>query len=779
LTAFVEDILRGRPHLAFPCDVPWRSSITQLNHLIGLLAAQGVDMRLDYLYERRSPNRLSLEHPARNGDGDAKPSGHLTLALDLPTMRLSPERIRSLAAQSPVPVDGLRFAPASQEGQRPTGAAPALGTLTPFAEPLGRFAFGPAGLDKDGALSLQPDVTRQVMLEHLHTMGRFLAVEQQIMEEFLDGSGDVLPQETGETPPVAAAPFFPFIGTIVSLIPGQEAVIRRRIDLDQDLFLQDHRFGGRGSDTDQSLEPLSVMPFTMCMEIMAEAAALLMPGKVLTAMRQIEVRQWIEADTPIALEITARRTSGEEVNVQIKNLGNAPESEAPAGVPTAEGTAIFGDAYPQPPPIVPLSLTAERPCRYTAKQMYEERLMFHGPRFQGVATLEGLGRNGIVGQLQVLPQTDLFKSTTAPDLLTDPVLLDAAAQPIGPWAVEHLDAGYVLLPFRLSALEIYGPHPRVSERMRFEVEIQTVTPQHVGATINLFDADGRIRVRLVDWEDWRFFMPRALYDYLRFPKRYLLSSPWDVPISRLPRPETFICQRLDPTPEHTRSVTMRTVAHTLLSRAERLQWPEAKGAGNRRAEWLFGRAAAKDAVRRLLRERDDINAPPADIEIDHDQDGRPFVRLLGLGASATAPSISIAHSDGFAVAIAGHCSEGERLGIDIERIRAREGPFQEIAFHADELTLLDAFAGSARDEWVTRLWCAKEATAKALGKGLLEGPRSLTVRKVDATTGTLEVVLGDRLAREFPELAGVPLVVYTAREEDWAVASTVCEKRSP
>ena len=224
---------------------------------------------------------------------------------------------------------------------------------------------------------------------------------------------------------------------------------------------------------------------------------------------------------------------------------------------------------------------------------------------------------------------------------------------------------------------------------------------------------------------------------------------------------------------------MRTVAHTLLSRVERLQWPEAKGAGNRRAEWLFGRAAAKDAVRRLLRERDDINASPADIEIDHDQDGRPFVRLLGLGASATAPSISIAHSDGFAVAIAGHCAEGERLGIDIERIRAREGPFQEIAFHADELTLLDAFAGSTRDEWVTRLWCAKEATAKALGKGLLEGPRSLTVRKVDATTGTLEVVLGDRLAREFPELAGVPLLVYTAREEDWAVASTVCEKRSP
>jgi phosphopantetheine--protein transferase-like protein len=143
------------------------------------------------------------------------------------------------------------------------------------------------------------------------------------------------------------------------------------------------------------------------------------------------------------------------------------------------------------------------------------------------------------------------------------------------------------------------------------------------------------------------------------------------------------------------------------------------------------------------------------------------------------PSISIAHSDGLAVAVAGYCSEDQRLGIDIERIRPRRESFQRIAFNDYELTLLASLADSARDEWVTRLWCAKEALAKALGKGLVEGPRSLTALRVDVPTENVELVLGKGLARDFPGLAGIPLVVHTAREEDVVVAVTVCERSEP
>ena len=53
LTAFVDDILRSEPHLAINSNVPRRSGISQLNHLVGLLAAQRVEINLDYLYARR------------------------------------------------------------------------------------------------------------------------------------------------------------------------------------------------------------------------------------------------------------------------------------------------------------------------------------------------------------------------------------------------------------------------------------------------------------------------------------------------------------------------------------------------------------------------------------------------------------------------------------------------------------------------------------------------------------------------------------------------------
>ena len=53
LSAFVEDILRGRPFCAVPANVQRRSGTTQLNHLAGLLTIHGVDLDLEALHRRR------------------------------------------------------------------------------------------------------------------------------------------------------------------------------------------------------------------------------------------------------------------------------------------------------------------------------------------------------------------------------------------------------------------------------------------------------------------------------------------------------------------------------------------------------------------------------------------------------------------------------------------------------------------------------------------------------------------------------------------------------
>ena len=733
LTACVADILRGRAHLAMACDGRQHAGITQLHHLIGALAAQGVSMGLDHLYKIRGLRRLPLDTPPAAAAATTQRSS-VPLSLDLPSVRLSPERVRA------------------RSGRRPTGTIP----------------------DHTRGST---DSISHVMQDHLRTMERFLAVQQEVMATFMGGAGPVPARGPSEALPATSGPSLPFIGKVTSLTPGQEIVIVRRIDPEEDIFLRDHTFGFEVSDFDEGLKPLPIMPFTMCMEIMAEAAASVMPGKVLTGMREVLVRQWIAVSAPMTLEIAARRgTSGDLVEVKIRNLGRAAAAEGPGEDPLAEATAIFADAYPAPPPIALIALASVRLCRHTAAQMYEERLMFHGPRFQKVASLERSGDNGIVGHLQVSPPTDLFRSLPIPPLVIDPVLLDAAGQMLGYWAAERLESGYTVLPVRLVALEIFKASRWELEQVRCEVEVQQVTSRQVRATMNLFSPDGQLRLRLVGWEDVRSFWPREFYDFFRFPRQHLLTKAWDLPIASFPSRRAFASQRLDLTWETTRPIVRQALAHVILSRAERAEFTSLRGPEARRTEWLFGRATAKDAVRWLLRQREGINVCPADIEIAHDPCGHPFARIAGLGGSVIVPAISIAHSDGLAVAIAGYCSQDQRLGVDIERIRPHQETFQRITFTEGERWLLDSLPAASREEWVTRLWCAKEAVAKAIGKGFGEGPRSVLVQKLDARTGRVEIVLEERLAREFPDLGGVPLLVYTARDEDWAVASTLCER---
>ena len=79
----------------------------------------------------------------------------------------------------------------------------------------------------------------------------------------------------------------------------------------------------------------------------------------------------------------------------------------------------------------------------------------------------------------------------------------------------------------------------------------------------------------------------------------------------------------------------------------------------------------------------------------------------------------------------------------------------------------------------TRFWCAKEAVAKALGRGLSDGPRSVVVRGWLAggeTTAQLEAELGPGLAAEFPQFADKRLRVFTEKYKKYIVATTFCDE---
>src|SRR5262249_54157382 len=65
LSAFVEDVLRGRACAALPANVARRPGLTQLNHLVAQLTAHHLPLNLGHLYARRAPPRVDRRAPAR------------------------------------------------------------------------------------------------------------------------------------------------------------------------------------------------------------------------------------------------------------------------------------------------------------------------------------------------------------------------------------------------------------------------------------------------------------------------------------------------------------------------------------------------------------------------------------------------------------------------------------------------------------------------------------------------------------------------------------------
>jgi phosphopantetheinyl transferase len=222
----------------------------------------------------------------------------------------------------------------------------------------------------------------------------------------------------------------------------------------------------------------------------------------------------------------------------------------------------------------------------------------------------------------------------------------------------------------------------------------------------------------------------------------------------------------------------RVWMHRMLGRAERAMFRQLKVPESRQLEWLAGRAAAKDAVRRLLDLHYGLDLPPADIEILPDPWGRPRPEGAWRDLIAGTLSVSISHVDGLAVAVAGLApgmADELLLGIDVESMRPLAPGFADAAFDGGESEILGDVPLDSREEWMLRVWCAKEAVAKALGLGLVEGPRSVRLAALDVASEAVSVALGDRLAAAFPGTMPSLLAVATGRHGGLVTATTLCE----
>ena len=142
--------------------------------------------------------------------------------------------------------------------------------------------------------------------------------------------------------------------------------------------------------------------------------------------------------------------------------------------------------------------------------------------------------------------------------------------------------------------------------------------------------------------------------------------------------------------------------------------------------WLLGRLAAKEAAGRLW------SLPAAAVEVLKGPDGAP-VAASSRGTLA-AGRVSISHTSDAAVAVAAEAP----VGVDLERLDRQVSPrVWRWAFSPDEQKMLDGADGAYPPE--LGLWCAKEAAAKAWGRGLLNHLNRVRVLRADWPAGRITV----------------------------------------
>ena len=773
LAGFVEDILRGRPSFAIAANIPRRSGMTQLNHLVTSLFAQGIDLDPSHLYARRRPVCLDLT--------TAPEPDRITpaLAVGFPSMRLSETLLARLQARprverGPLPVANGHHEPIHLDLDD-----------DPFADPPAK------------------EPAEAILLDFQRTMTDFLATQESVIGSFLDrGRGEDSPASNGqgdgngwhpvavaeapvdvETVAIASA----WAGELVALEPGRSSVALVTLDPTDDPVAEHHTLGGRRiSAVHPDWRGLPVLPFSVMAEMLAQAAGRFAPeGWSLVMLRDVVAHKWIryEEDGPVTLEVRAEVAGSIDLDQCVVRvaIGNRGTTQHPRSTELAvfTGEVVFA-AGPLAPVVadLPSPLESRRPCRFTAASIYGDQWLFHGPALQAVAAIGPIAPGGIEGDLVVLPRGSLFRDPgDSATLWTDPIILDNFTHLLGGWGLDELaEAGDVIFPLRMEALTIHGDQPADETRVTCRVTIEVVERHRVRVRADIRRPDGTTWMEIRGWEDWRFHWPGRYRDSFRHPDRALLGEPLDLPGIT---PELAAAVWLEPPDDMGRPVWRDVLEHVQLGPIERRDYLALPGPDRRRTHRLWGRIAAKEAARRIELARGLPPSFPADLVITPDQRGQPVLSgTIEFGLDE--PRVSIGHVDGVAVALA--VADPEALvGIDVEAVADRASGFAAVAFSELERSLLNSRypQESDRSAALAHFWAVKEALAKATGHGFVAGPGGVEILLVDADDESNGLICGVELRGELaslcPRLAGRTIRVISARRGDFVWAWTIGE----
>lgn len=679
LTAFVGDILVDHEHTAVATNVRRRGGVEQLLSALAQLWIAGHGPVLERLFAPRAIAPIDL---------DGSPAAPRGVLLDntLPVIRLTDDERAALRAL----------------------AAPAL-PATAEADRLER------PVDAEAASTESPADDRSlVMAGYFDLMRGFLDQQRALVESL----GHAAFAAAVDIEPVPAAVRHevdsptPLLDCVLEH-DADHLVARCRVSLREDAFIRDHVMSGPVSQADPSLFGLSCVPFAVSLELMAEACALLAGRTDPKVIENVQAFDWAALDDgELELEVRA-------------DLVDRASGRCRARVTTARGPVLAAeflfDADWTLPPVEPLPQARES-C-LNAPYLYATG-MFHGPVFQSMSWVQAWDHAGIDVELSEVSLDGFVTAGHRSRLVLNPVLLDAMGQLVACWLVQYVGTEFHAFPSTIARLELHDacPQERAGIVMRMRQQPDDPASTDLGAArhwrFDCVDGAGRVLMRGDRLVNLFFRVPRAYHEVRTDPLQGWFGDAWveqdGLLLWQFPLPaEDFLAQ--------SGAICLRIMAHALLSRAEREVWRTLDGPLRRRREWLFGRAAIKEAVRAWIHDRSGQLLYPSDIEVGHDVLGAPSVGGWWAGSLAMPPAVSLSHDH--ARCVVAVAPAGQRVGVDAEHLaRPLDSELLVQAFAPAEQAWLQGLQGSELRDRQLRIWCAKEAAAKYLGLGLQGRP---------------------------------------------------------
>lgn len=731
LTPLIGDTLQDKQHLAVATNTSYNSGITQLNHCLAELAAHGVDMQLDYLFTRRSPELIDFAQQATQ----SKQRPALKLDLKYPVVSVSAEvaaqlrtSAQNVAKSMPAATGSVNPGAKSNSDSIRNSDATASVTASAAIE-----AQQLSGIIDQSAVAQEIEEPLDVVHSYLNQMAEFhhnlMGMQEEVMRAYLAQQEEELIDQPDQLP----LPPFLRNGLLRCEVNDHFAEAELFVTLDHHRYLLDHAIGGNVSNAGPEPERVYLLPLTVALEAMAEISSLLMPGFPVVRISSVRAARRIKVGRDGAtIKLQAHRVDNFTFEASIDLLGFEQSSS-----PSMSCKVEFGEQYP-PAEVFSQPETPKGSSTILPPQLYQQNTMFHGPRMQSVVALECYGKRTSTGFVQARPATDWFPNDEDPRFLIDPLLLDNSTQIVLFHLFEKSEDVSALLPFLVESLDLHADIATMRGTTRVTAVLHSVTTRGTEADVYIMDGNDVVLAKFTGISSRRIILSDLWKSFIYNPSTTFLSG-------MLPEVESVLAGEVScktatihadllPTDESTLTWCLDYVFHN----SERQEFLSLTNL-QRKREWFCGRIAAKEAVRRLMLETHNMQICSADVIIAVNEQGQRFATGKWIDETGAQPFISISHKNGHSIAIAAYHQNG--IGIDLEVIEPKEEGFEKLAFLPEEIAELEKAKGPAKEKRMIEFWSAKESVGKAIGSGLSANPRSLKAKLLDESKSETRIAV--------------------------------------